>query len=176
MLKNDPSYRRLKMGGGGVMNRSSFWLGPDHLLVVEVANYAERYRRFYFRDVQAILIQKTKTRWWWNLGLGIAFGLALVFSAWMKANAMEADAAAAFVWLGIALFLGVVLLINSLRGPTCTVLVRTAVQTQRLANLRRQRRAEELVRQLEPLIVAAQSVPVPPPAAASEPVPGPAPV
>ena len=37
------------------------WLGRDHLLLVSRAGYTENYKRFYFRDIQAIIIRKTVT-------------------------------------------------------------------------------------------------------------------
>jgi hypothetical protein len=36
------------------MSHPSLWLGEDHLLCVDSNGYAETYKRFYFRDVQAI--------------------------------------------------------------------------------------------------------------------------
>ena len=35
---------------------SSLWLGPDHLLSVDRIWMNEEYKRFYFRDVQAITV------------------------------------------------------------------------------------------------------------------------
>src|SRR5882724_2221817 len=57
MLKKDPNFRRLKIGGAGLAGVSSLWLGPDHLLVVEIAGITEKYRRFYFRDIQAVIVE-----------------------------------------------------------------------------------------------------------------------
>lgn len=157
MLKKDPNYQKLKLGGAGLLSQSSFWLAADHLLVVEVSNYVERYRRFYFRDVQAIVIQESRTRWWWSVGFSTLLVLSLAALALTKFDTSRPDMIAMGIWLTVALGLGMALAINLWCGPTCVVLVRTAVQTQRLPNIRRRPRAEKLIDRLEPAINAAQT-------------------
>ena len=44
------------------ISRSSLWLGRDHLLCVDSSGYTETYKRFYFRDIQAVTIVATKRR------------------------------------------------------------------------------------------------------------------
>ena len=39
--------------------RSSLWLGKDHLLRIDSSGYTENYRRFFLRDIQAVIIRKT---------------------------------------------------------------------------------------------------------------------
>jgi hypothetical protein len=161
MLKKDPNYQRLKAGRRGVFGQSSYWLGANHLLVVEVANYVERYRRFYYSDVQAIVVQHSNLRLWTNLVLGfftfaaLAIGVLLAVTP-LRNGFTEGDYIAVGVWLGVALLFAVFLLVNTLRGPTCSVHVRTAVQTQKLSGLSRWRAADTFVAALQPLIVAAQ--------------------
>ena len=48
------------------MSRSSLWLGKDHLLCVDSSGYTETYKRFYFRDIQAVTLVATKRRDIWN--------------------------------------------------------------------------------------------------------------
>ena len=50
------------------------------------------------------------------------------------------------------------LLLNLLLGPTCVCYLRTAVQIDRLAAIRRVRRAERALDRLRPLIEAAQGL------------------
>lgn len=171
MLKRDSNYQRLKAGTRSMLGQSSYWLGSNHLLVVEVSNYVERYRRFYFRDVQAILVQHSQRRFWWNLALGIALAVALLIFLILAFPAMQrgfnnADYFILGAWLATALLFTTFLLVNTLRGPTCAVYLRTAVQTQKLPGLSRQRNAEAFVATLQPLIAMAQNqypaAPVPP--------------
>ena len=49
------SYRKLPGRRRGFLFGSSVWLADDHLLLVKSARFREEYRRFYFRDIQAIV-------------------------------------------------------------------------------------------------------------------------
>ena len=46
---------------------SNLWLGPDHIMSVRSNGYMETYKRFYFRDIQAVVIQTTSARTIWNI-------------------------------------------------------------------------------------------------------------
>src|SRR5947208_5263032 len=59
--------------------RSSLWLGADHLLCVDSTGYTETYKRFYFRDIQAITICRTARRKVWNWSLGVPGVICLAF-------------------------------------------------------------------------------------------------
>lgn len=160
MLKNDPDFTRLrKLGGRTSMGSASYWLGRDHLMVVEVSNYNERYRRFYFRDIQAVIVQRNSLRMWGNIILGVLMLLPLVISASLAfsiARWQEGEIAAMIIVGVIWLMLGWGMLVNILRGPTCSTHLRTAVQTQKLMGITRQRRAELLLETIEPSIQQAQ--------------------
>ena len=158
MLKRDPNYKRLKLGATSSLSNASYWVGPNHLLVVEVTNYVERYRRFYFRDIQAILVQKSLVRLGWNLGFGVVAGLLLI-GLLPAAFSSSRDDVAVAIWFGLFLLFSVCMIINTLRGPTCLVQVRTAVQNQKLSGLRRWRKADALIAAITPFINAAQSSP-----------------
>ena len=160
MLKNDPDFTRLKkLGGRTSMGSASYWLGRDHLMVVEVSNYNERYRRFYFRDLQAVIVQRNNFRMWGNIILGVIMLVPLVITASLAFSIsrwQEGEIAALIIVGVIWLMLGWVMLVNTLRGPTCSTHLRTAVQTQKLMGITRQRRAELLLETIEPLIQQAQ--------------------
>lgn len=165
LLKRDPNYRRLKLGGRGLFNTASYWLGSDHLLVVEVANYVERYRRFHFRDVLGISIQGTRRRFVWALVLGVLLILVSIPISLNVVNAWAWDQPppmgemiALSATLGVP---GIVLLVlqgmNLARGPGGVCFVHTEVQKFRLPRVTRWRQAERLVETLAPLIEAAQA-------------------
>jgi len=167
MLKKDPGYRRLKLGRAGLTSTSSFWQAPDHLLIVEVTGCVEKYRRFYFRDIQAVIVQKTRTRSLWNVGLIMGLLLMLVILLQVSWDGRSDDAAGLFICAFLAFSLIASLALNLLRGPTCTVLIRTAVQTQVLPNINRRKKADKLVEQIGPAIIAAQTTPAAPAATAT---------
>ena len=166
VLRKDSNYKRLKLGGRSPLSTTSYWIWSNHLLVVEVTNYVERYRRFYFRDIQAILVQTSALRLGWNIGFGVVGGLILTGLLFSAFSGVRDDVSNVIVTIAFIFFLlfAVCLIINTLRGPSCSVYVQTAVQNQKLPGVRRWRKADALVAALTPLINAAQSSP---PAAAS---------
>jgi len=171
----EPEYIKLtsprQRGGFAVVSacRSSLWLGPDHLLSVESEGYTESYKRFYFRDIQAITMRKTGRIVVLALVSGCLSGLCgIVALAW---DAIEAK----WVFGILAGIFAVPFVLNLLYGPTCACQLRTAVQTEDLPSLGRVRRVEKILTRLRPLIAEAQgqlsAEAIPPPF----PQPGPAP-
>jgi len=135
------------------VNAAALWEGPDHLLLVESYRVSESYRRFYYRDIQALLVGQTRT--WIVLAaifgaIGMGFGLL--------ALAAGSEAAIAF-WVPAALFLGVALA-NLALGPTCRCTLRTAVQVHRLPALNRLSKARRVLRVLQARIKGTQQ-PIP---------------
>jgi hypothetical protein len=130
--------------------RTSLWLGKDHLLCIDMAGYAETYKRFYFRDIQAIYFRRTIEWLIVALILG-AFAAMLGLLAILGGNAIVAWICGS---LGGLLTLG--LLLDLLAGPTCKAYLRTAVQTEDLVSVHRVRKARQILERLRPLIAAAQ--------------------
>ncbi|HEX3875418.1 MAG TPA: hypothetical protein VHW24_00435 [Bryobacteraceae bacterium] len=54
--ENSIEYRRLPGRLRGLIRGSSVWAASDHLLLVRSYRFREEYKRFYFRDVQAIAV------------------------------------------------------------------------------------------------------------------------
>jgi hypothetical protein len=143
------------------MSRSSLWLGEDHLLCVDSNGYAENYKRFYFRDIQAVIIRKTNRRRIWNLVWGSLFSMCAVvlidglFD--IQNRSTHSDDVWGFVGWGLpAAFFLSFLFINSLLGPAVTCQLRTAVQIENLPSLCRVRQTRKILDKLRPLITAAQ--------------------
>src|SRR6476661_7859636 len=130
---------------------SSLWLGKDHLLVVESTGYSEKYRRFYFKDIQALAICRTKNGMvrWIILGV-VAFFLGLL------AFAVRDDAAGFWLSGGLAFVVTLVCVLDALPGPTASCSMRTAVHMEVLPSLDRVRRARKVLERLRPLIAGAQ--------------------
>jgi hypothetical protein len=138
------------------MSHSSLWLGEDHLLCVDSTGYTETYKRFYFRDIQAITVRQTRRRliWNWILGILVAFCLASCnFNSLFKSQ----PDAKTIVFLSIALFVfGIPLLFNNIFGRTCACQLRTAVQIEDLPSLSRVRKTHKILEKIRPLIIATQ--------------------
>jgi putative copper export protein len=143
---------------------SSLWLGDGHLLQVSATLGVENYRRWYLREIQAVIVRRTRTRAIWNLIWGIlgclAFAAAAGFAGLAAASAKNEGQIPLYVFAGIAgscaaLFAALILW-NSLLGPTCTVFVQTPAGLQPLAAPARLRAADGLLSVLAPLIEEAQ--------------------
>jgi len=152
-------YQRLP--GSGIARKGAFlsvsrttcrlWLGDDHLLQVEAAGgYSETYKRFYFRDIQAIFLHKTNSWPIVNFILGLIAGLFLLWTLTVNDRAGK-------ITLGIITgVFGFFFLLNLLRGPICCCHLKTAVHREEIPSLRRRRNAEKVLARIRPLIEAAQ--------------------
>ena len=163
MPDSAPKYRRIP--GRGSCGCSRLWLGDDHLLATFAIAGIESYRRFYFREIAALLIRRTAVRRIWNVIFGVlgACGAGAAAALWFGFNhgSSEAFGASKFfavVFGGAAFICLVFVLLNTLRGEGCAVYVQTAYGLAPLRAPGRVPNAERMVRQVSPLIEQAQSV------------------
>jgi hypothetical protein len=147
------SYTKIS-NGGFLMTlipglRTKLYLGTDHLLLIEQFILVERYKRFYFRDIQAITATKS-ARW---IVLGTLWGvLALLAAVFLLVHNLVALTLGTF----FAVLFGLIFVYNIVLGPTCIVRLQTAVQTHRCAPLERIRDFHKGMETIEPLIRNAQ--------------------
>jgi hypothetical protein len=156
MPANKKEYKRLPGSGvrrDGVavvsVTRSKLYLGEDHLLSVDTIFYSETYRRFFFKDIQAITIRKT-------IGGMIANCIFAAFFGLLATPAFFVSGGERIGWLIAAGIFLVLLLGNTLRGTTCICHIKTAVQSEQLPTLSRLPRARKVLARLQPLIAQAQ--------------------
>jgi hypothetical protein len=143
------AYRRLPGTGTGALERVKLYLGPDHLLMVSSSGYTENYKRFYFRDIQAITLCKSLRGQVWNGIWGfMAFVAAII--------ALQVTGVALVIWSVIAGVFLLLLGINVGAGSTCVCRIQTAVQTRTLTSLNRVRSARKVLAQLRALIETSQ--------------------
>jgi hypothetical protein len=125
------------------------WLGTDHVLSVASSVIGERYRRFYFADIQAIVWRPTAT---W-----IVRSIVWLLVAGLCALGLRSDESTIRIVFGSAAGLFVIFFIIDLEwGKTCACFVKTAVQFERLHSLGRERTVRKVLGQLRPLIEQAQ--------------------
>jgi hypothetical protein len=135
-------------------SRQSLWLAQDHLLSIRSNRFTEEYRRFYFRDIQAITIRKTRRRQFWNMVLSLLLLVFLgIFMSQVTQSGLSSDL---WAWSVVLALVGVPLLMNNLRGPTCTCYIRTAVQVEELPSINRVSKVHKILGRIRPLIAAAQ--------------------
>jgi len=155
-LTDDSNYTRLPGGSPNPIGPVQYWLGPDHLLLVEVVWFVEKYRRFDFIDLQALTVRPTWIRVWMWLVLFMALisltggGTALVFLAPPAFRVL-----AVLLLASTAAPLGLALWIVAL-GPGREVRLTTSVQTVVLPGLRFDRKVEKFRSALVAAVNAAQ--------------------
>jgi hypothetical protein len=130
--------------------RIQLWQGEDHLLLVEYDGAREYYKRFGYRDIQAIIIRKT------NDALAANIVLMAIVGFLVAVAISVSDPVGRITLLVVGGFFGLLLVCNALPGPSCQCWIRTAVQTDDLPSLSRLRRARKVLERLQPLIAEAQ--------------------
>jgi len=128
---------------------NELWLGYDHLLYIFSRFGIEDYKRFYFKDIQAVITRKTAIGKIHNLVLSILFILFSLMALYLKGPW------SVFNW-SMAGLMAVFLMINWLRGPTCVSHLQTAVQTEKLHSLYRLKTAKKVMNRLRLLVEKAQ--------------------
>ena len=124
-------------------------MGRDHLLHVATGVFVEEYKRFYFRDIQSLMVHQSKS--------------------WIVATIVFAVLAAGLIFLSvafgdlvrliagiIALIMILILVVNLIRGPGCVCHIQTAVQKQRLRSIFRVKKAQQIMDSLKPIILRSQ--------------------
>ncbi|HXN45611.1 MAG TPA: hypothetical protein VN893_03160 [Bryobacteraceae bacterium] len=173
-------YKRLPGGRRGFFRQASLWLGDDHVLAVTGWRFTEDYKRYYYRDIQALALARTP-RWavtlpWFFVAL-VLFLVALVARAgevaWLPDVCWALVVALAVAWLFVSLQASV----------RCTI--QTAVSREELPSLFRFWSSERAIRilgdriaQVQGTLVAGwtahvREVAVEAPAAAAEPMAAP---
>jgi len=132
------------------VSRAQVWRGPDHLLLVITNGYTETYKRFYFRDIQSLLIRRTDRQKIIALVTGL---LTAIFGA-VAIVTTTIEVRWVFGILAITTLIPFVL--NLLLGQTCICHLRTAVQTEEISPLSRVNRARRFLEKVRPLIAEAQ--------------------
>jgi hypothetical protein len=134
-------------------DRYRLWLAEDHLMMVRMSAYKERYQRFYFKDIQALVLNRTDSGRRLNKFL---FVLALWLLGMAALTWLGLPTSVAFFFAAMAALSLILLALNALYGPTCRCRLHTAVQAQDLVPLGRVRPARKALSIMKPLIEEAQ--------------------
>jgi hypothetical protein len=148
-----PQYRKIASTGWisrlvpGV--RSTIYVGNDHLLHAKQIMLFEKYRRFYFSEIEAISFSKSN-RWIW---FSVLWGFLLFCSLfWYLGHGTW------FYVIGAAFgsVFGALLVSNLVGGPTYVVHLQTAAQIRRLRPVERENRLVMFQQIVVPMIMLAQ--------------------
>lgn len=144
--------RGLRREGFVALTRTwcTLWLADDHVLSVDNHVFSEDYKRFYFRDIQALVMRKTRRGAIWNIVISVFIAL------WLWIMFLQTGNEERIVWLIVVVIFIVLLVINVLRGPTCSCQLITAVHKETLPSLDRIKTAEKVLGILRQRIRQAQ--------------------
>jgi hypothetical protein len=145
------TYRKLPGRRRGFLFGSSVWLGADHLLLVKSSRFREEYRRFYFRDIQAI-VSAAAPRY------HISTRAAFIGVLWACAlGGAIASGREALEWIaGIIGILLVAVWVYVSRARSCRCRIYTAVSSEELPSLYRDWTARRFIEVVEPFVTEAQ--------------------
>lgn len=163
-------YQKLASSRLGLAGIGSLWLGPDHLLLVSHTTAVERYRRWYLRDFQCLIARRNSARLIWNIVFGgAAFfcgsgAAACWFGALQNPGSVDYNVLIVFaIILGLpSLGAFILMLINSLLGPGCTVYLQTPSGLEKLSLPGRLGAFRKLVDRLDRSIQETQRQPATP--------------
>lgn len=132
----NPEYRKFARARG--YDPQGIYVTDDHLLVINGA-FGEKYRRMFFRDIEAFSVASS----FQFTGIILLFIPAIALFAWLSwATRNEFGGGLPFFFLIPTTLLIALLIYHIVRGPTVRCSLRTGVQTLRLTALQRRRKAE----------------------------------
>ena len=136
----------------GFISSASLWTAPDHLLSVKSDRLHEHYKRFYFRDIQAIVITKAprfavSTR---AAALGMALLTGILVARLSYPVLMNA------LWLLAAGLIALWIYLSATQSCVCWLY--TAVSREKLPSIYRLWNARKILAELEPRIAQTQGV------------------
>lgn len=149
------TYRKFTGQRGSVVSVDQLWAGDDHLLFVRSSFAIERYRRFYYRDIEAFIIRPTTTHRKWMIADAIGIAIFGGWAAWIFSHHPTDDDLGGAVFLSIlaGLFL-IGLIYQVVRGPTCRTFLQMRSGLERIASANRVRSSVKLRARLATLIAA----------------------
>lgn len=159
------NYQRLPGTGrrSGIIHgllpcRCRMWEGPDHLLQVRYHLLFDEYRRYYFRSIQEILIERTQQYAIFAVLLGLLAAALLFLLRDAPAALLAGEVQNPTNWiLGfLAVLPWLFLILHLAKGPTCRVYIRTPLGRDDIGAWNRLRTVEANLRRLRSRIEEAQ--------------------
>ncbi len=147
------------------MGYTQLWMGSDHLLLVRSLRVVERYKRFAFRDIEAVVITETSPSWILRaLAILAAIGWGSIGFAVTSYGARGFFVLTA-VW-GLAL-----VALDIARGPRRKCMLKTALTAEYLPPVSRKKIADAFIATVSQAVQSAQGAVTSEELAPSEPAP-----
>ncbi len=167
MAPGASGYTRLTRRTAVFPGTGRLWMGGDHILQVFSSACMERYRRYYLRDIEALIIRRTRV----GVIVNVVLGTLAVLSAgaaggcfWGRNYVQESDGNTLLLVLAISGgFLAglslLALLVNVVLGPTCACYLKTCEGAEALSLPTRLGPARRLAHRLAVRFVANEERP-----------------
>ena len=152
MADTRPIYRKVPGRRRGFIFSASLWTDADHLLSVKSARFQEQYKRFYFRDIQAIVITKVPRL---VVSTRVVAAAALLLIGVLIVR-VRLPAVADWLWLLLAALTAAWIYISAAQSCTCRLY--TAVSREDLPSIYRMWMARKALAELEQRIAQVQGV------------------
>ena len=141
-----PKYRRLP-GRSGVIVRNSLWIRDDHVLHVRRYPFSEEYRRYYFSDIQSLVLTGLP-----NTAGYVEYAIAALLTLATALLAVTLH----YIWATVFVILALLALWIASRSRNCACCLSTLVSTEELPSLRRRRPAAKALAILRAEVQKAQ--------------------
>jgi hypothetical protein len=150
MPASTENYRKLPGRLRGVIHGASVWAGSDHLLLVCSTRFREEYKRFFYRDIQAIAVAEDRR---FPVPTPTILLAAIAIAAGIVTGRF-APRLAPFWWIPLAALAGAWLYVSIAQSCRCRIY--TAVSGDELPSIYRRWTARRFLAAAEPLIAATQ--------------------
>lgn len=152
MADTRQKYRKIPGRRRGFIVSASLWTGADHLLAVRSARFQEQYKRFYFRDIQAIVITEAPR---FVLSMPLLAAAALLLTGVLIVRVLL-PALDTWLWLLLVALTAAWIYISMAQSCTCRLY--TAVSREDLPSLYRRWTARKALAEMEQRIAQVQGV------------------
>ena len=139
------NYRPLSRSRTTLLGSLSLWEGTDHFVQIEVLAFSETHKRFYFEDVKAFTLCRTRRGLWLHLLWGVFTVATAAIALWTFASGYSSGGALDWLAVLVPSCFALAWLTHLALGPTCACHVMTPVQNARLGALARTRRARKVL-------------------------------
>jgi hypothetical protein len=146
------TYRKLPGRRRGFIFSASLWTGADHLLSVKSTRIQEQYKRFYFRDIQAIVVTRSPR---WVISTPV-FGVGALLLIAILIMRTLLPMLTGWLWLMLAALTAAWIYVSAAQSCTCRLY--TAVSREELPSIYRMWTARKALGELEQNIAKVQGV------------------
>lgn len=149
MPKKEKQYKRLPGRGRKTFSRHALWMGSDHLMAIRTFSYSESYKRFYYSDIQAVIIRRLD---YWKV-VSIILALLSVFIYLIAFFSGNTGTVVSIIFGTVFLLC---FLVYVLWGANCESYIQTGIQIEKLPSLNRLKSTQKTLAFLQPRIERVQ--------------------